>query len=131
LSHTLYREVFADGPDSIRLIHLLPGALTDELRCTLVSADLSASPPYEALSYVWGKPVFDATIVCNEDVPFKITSSLHRVLVRLRAVDKPRVLWVDQICINQASNKERAAQVSRMTRIYSQCQNAVVWLGDV
>ncbi|KAI1370072.1 heterokaryon incompatibility protein-domain-containing protein [Hypoxylon crocopeplum] len=131
LSHTLYREVCADGPGSIRLIHLLPGALTDELRCTLVSADLSASPPYEALSYVWGKPVFDATIVCNEDIPFKITSSLHRALVRLRAVDKPRVLWVDQICINQASNTDRAAQVTRMTRIYSQCQNAIVWLGDV
>ncbi|KAI1191115.1 heterokaryon incompatibility protein-domain-containing protein [Nemania serpens] len=131
LSSTLYRTVTADGPDSIRLIHLLPGALTDELRCTLAGADLSASPHYEALSYVWGKPVFDATIVCNEDVPFKITSNLHRALVRLRAVDKPRVLWVDQICINQASKLDRTAQVARMTRIYSRCQNAILWPGDV
>ncbi|KAI1159825.1 heterokaryon incompatibility protein-domain-containing protein [Nemania serpens] len=131
LSSTLYRTVTADGPDSIRLIHLLPGALTDELRCTLSGADLSASPHYEALSYVWGKPVFDATIVCNEDVPFKITSSLHRALVRLRTVDESRVLWVDQICINQASKADRTAQVARMTRIYSRCQNAVVWLGDI
>ncbi|KAI4863611.1 heterokaryon incompatibility protein-domain-containing protein [Hypoxylon rubiginosum] len=131
LTHTLYREVCADGPGSIRLIHLLPGALTDEVRCTLVSADLSASPPYEALSYVWGKGGFDATIVCNEDIPFKMTSSLHRALVRLRAVDKPRILWVDQICINQACNADRNAQVTRMTQIYSQCQNAIVWLGDV
>ncbi|KAI0873609.1 heterokaryon incompatibility protein-domain-containing protein [Hypoxylon argillaceum] len=131
LSNTLYRAVTADGPDDIRLIHLLPGALTDELRCTLASADLSASPQYEALSYVWGKPVFDATIVCIENVPFKITSSLHRALVRLRAVEECRVLWVDQICINQASIPDRTAQVSRMTRIYSQCQNAIVWLGDV
>ncbi|KAI1116436.1 heterokaryon incompatibility protein-domain-containing protein [Nemania sp. NC0429] len=131
LSSTLYRTVTADGPDSIRLIHLLPGALTDELRCTLAGADLSASPHYEALSYVWGQPVFDATIICNGDVPFKITSSLHRALVRLRAVDGPRVLWVDQICINQASKPDRNAQVARMTRIYGQCQSAIVWLGDV
>ncbi|KAI0377172.1 heterokaryon incompatibility protein-domain-containing protein [Hypomontagnella monticulosa] len=131
LSDTLYREVCADGPGSIRLIHLHSGSLTDELRCTLVSADLSASPPYEALSYVWGEPVFDATILCNEVIPFKITSSLHRALVRLRAVDKPRVLWVDQVCINQASRSDREAQVTRMARIYSQCQNAIVWLGDV
>ncbi|KAI1274951.1 heterokaryon incompatibility protein-domain-containing protein [Xylaria sp. FL0933] len=131
LSHTLYRTVTADGPDGIRLIHLLPGALTDELRCTLVGADLSASPRYEALSYVWGEPVFDATIICNKDIPFKITSSLHRALVRMRAIDEIRVLWVDQICINQASKSDRTAQVARMTRIYSQCQNAVVWLGDV
>ncbi|KAI0803518.1 heterokaryon incompatibility protein-domain-containing protein [Xylaria sp. FL0064] len=131
LSHTLYRTVTADGPDSIRLIHLLPDALTDELRCTLVGADLSASPRYETLSYVWGEPVFDATIVCNKDIPFRITGSLHRALVRLRAVDETRVLWVDQICINQASMPDRTAQVAHMTRIYSQCQNAVVWLGDV
>ncbi|KAI1291434.1 heterokaryon incompatibility protein-domain-containing protein [Xylaria venustula] len=131
LSRTLYRTVPADGPDSIRLIHLLPGALTDELRCTLACADLTTGPQYEALSYVWGKPVFEATIVCNKDIPFKITSSLHRALVRLRAVDRPRVLWVDQICINQASKPDRTAQVARMTRIYSRCQNAVVWLGDV
>ncbi|KAI0503170.1 heterokaryon incompatibility protein-domain-containing protein [Xylaria bambusicola] len=130
-SHTLYQTVTADGPDSIRLIHLLPGGLTDELRCALVRADLSAYPHYEALSYVWGKPVFDAAIVCNEEVPFKITSSLHRALVRLRAVDRARVLWVDQICINQASKLDRTAQVARMTRIYSRCQNAIVWLGDV
>ena len=130
LSRTLYQTVTADGPDSIRLIHLHPGALTDELRCTLVGADLSASPRYEALSYVWGKPVFNATIVCNKEVPFKITSSLHRALVRLRAVDETRVLWVDQICINQGSNSDRNAQVARMARIYSGCQNAVVWLGD-
>ncbi|KAI0436818.1 heterokaryon incompatibility protein-domain-containing protein [Xylaria telfairii] len=131
LSRTLYQAVTADGPDSIRLIHLLPGAFTDGLRCTLAGADLSANPHYEALSYVWGEPVFDATIVCNEDIPFKITSSLHRALVRLRAVDKPRVLWVDQICINQASKPDRTAQVARMTRIYSGCQNAIVWLGDI
>ncbi|KAI0203287.1 heterokaryon incompatibility protein-domain-containing protein [Astrocystis sublimbata] len=131
LSSTLYRTVPADGPDSIRLIYLLPGTLTDELRCTLAGADLSANPHYEALSYVWGKPVFDATIVCNGDVLFKITSSLHRALVRLRDLDKPRALWVDQICINQASKADRAAQVNRMTKIYSQCQNATVWLGDV
>ncbi|KAI1194506.1 heterokaryon incompatibility protein-domain-containing protein [Nemania serpens] len=131
LSSTLYRTVTADGPDDIRLIHLHPGALTDELRCTLASADLSAGPHYEALSYVWGKPVFDATIVCNDDVHFKITSSLHRALVRLRAVDESRVLWVDQICINQASKPDRTAQVARMTSIYSRCRNAIVWLGDV
>ncbi|CAJ2512485.1 Uu.00g055000.m01.CDS01 [Anthostomella pinea] len=117
LSTTLYGTVTADGPDGIRLIHLLPGALTDELRCTLVGADLppdansSSPPPYEALSYVWGPPVFDAMIVCNEDIHFKITSNLHRSLVRLRALDQPRVLWVDQICINQASKPDRAAQL--------------------
>lgn len=131
LSSTLYRKVPADGAGSIRLIQLHPGSLTDELKCTVVSADLDDKPRFEALSYVWGKPVFDATIICNEDVLFKITSSLHDALVRLREVDGTRVFWIDQICINQASISDRNAQVARMTRIYSQCEKAVVWLGDV
>ncbi|KAI0153247.1 heterokaryon incompatibility protein-domain-containing protein [Xylariaceae sp. FL1272] len=132
LSETLYKAVTADGPNSIRLISLLPGAPTDKLlRCQVIGADLSTSPQFEALSYVWGQPVFDATIICNDDIPFKITSSLYYALMRLRDADKPRLLWVDQICINQASTDDRNAQVARMTRIYSGCQNAIVWLSDV
>ncbi|KAJ2996568.1 hypothetical protein NUW58_g931 [Xylaria curta] len=107
LSGTLYRTVPADGPDSIRLIHLLPGAFTDELRCTLTGADLSTNPHYEALSYVWGKPVFDATIVCNEDIPFKITSSLHRALVRLRAVNED--VWSPSLDVDWRGGGEQAA----------------------
>lgn len=131
LSSTLYRKVPADGAGSIRLIQLHPGSLTDELKCTVVSVDLTDKPRFEALSYVWGKPVFDAKITCNGDVLFKITSSLHDALVRLREADGTRIFWIDQICINQASIADRNAQVARMTRIYSQCENVVVWLGDV
>ncbi|KAI1259142.1 heterokaryon incompatibility protein-domain-containing protein [Xylariaceae sp. FL1019] len=132
LSKTLYQTVTADGPNSIRLVSLCPGVLTDKiLRCQVISADLSTNPQFEALSYVWGKPQFDETIICNEDIPFKITTSLYYALMRLRDVNKHRVLWVDQICINQASHDDRNTQVSRMTRIYSGCQNAIVWLGDV
>lgn len=137
LSSTLYCAVTAEGANSIRLINLYPGALTDELRCTLMTADLSSTGlQYETLSYVWGKPVFDATIYIDISmvagnnnnnntntesqtvIPFHITASLHRALVRLRALDAIRTLWVDQICINQSSSADRSAQVARMSRIY-------------
>ncbi|PQE30991.1 heterokaryon incompatibility protein [Rutstroemia sp. NJR-2017a WRK4] len=153
LSSTLYHAVTAEGPNSIRLIHLHSGALTDELRCTLVTADLSStSLQYDTLSYVWGKPVFNATIYINIStvagnnnknsnsnidtdrqavIPFRVTASLHRALVRLRAPDAIRTLWVDQICINQSSSADRSAQVARMSRIYGQSRRVVAWLGDV
>jgi hypothetical protein len=39
------------------------------------------------------------------------------------------VIWIDAICINQSSDRERNRQVTNMTMIYEQATEAVVWLG--
>ncbi|KAK1831888.1 heterokaryon incompatibility protein-domain-containing protein [Podospora conica] len=41
-----------------------------------------------------------------------------------------RMVWVDSICINQDDIQEREAQVAKMAHIYSECRQAVVYLGD-
>jgi hypothetical protein len=38
--------------------------------------------------------------------------------------------WIDALCINQKSNKERGHQVQLMGDIYSRASKVVVWLGD-
>ncbi|KAF2112083.1 heterokaryon incompatibility protein-domain-containing protein [Lophiotrema nucula] len=38
-------------------------------------------------------------------------------------------IWIDAICINQASLEERSSQVRLMDRIYRQAQKVLVWLG--
>lgn len=48
----------------------------------------------------------------------------------LRPSRGERVVWVDAICINQKDSKERGEQVAKMGRIYSQCFQVVIWLGD-
>ncbi|KAF1988632.1 hypothetical protein K402DRAFT_328250, partial [Aulographum hederae CBS 113979] len=41
----------------------------------------------------------------------------------------PKYLWIDQVCINQNSKKEKSHQVSRMAEIFKQAQRVIVWLG--
>jgi hypothetical protein len=46
-------------------------------------------------------------------------------------MNKPRILWIDAICINQDDNDERGEQVARMGAIYGQATTVVLWLGEV
>ncbi|PQE33433.1 heterokaryon incompatibility protein [Rutstroemia sp. NJR-2017a WRK4] len=48
----------------------------------------------------------------------------------LRYRDRPRSIWIDQLCINQNDIEERAQQVSMMTEIYSNASAVNIWLGD-
>lgn len=106
---------------------------------TLDSFDLNECPPYEALSYTWGPPIPTSIITLNEK-PFEIRQNLSDFLERIRIgitlLDKhdcpllhPQYLWIDQLCINQSSEKEKSHQVRRMAEIYKQAQRVIVWLG--
>lgn len=129
------------APDSIRVIHLQPGSLNDELECTLEAVRLTERPAYEALSYCWGKSAGNRCIKLRtasllatntggtmSSASLAITDTLHDALICLRYPQKERILWVDQICINQRDHKERSAQVNLMQDIYSSTQCAIVWL---
>jgi ABC-type antimicrobial peptide transport system ATPase subunit len=48
----------------------------------------------------------------------------------MRFSDKPRVLWIDAICINQSSLSERSDQVALMSTIYSRANRNLVYLGE-
>jgi hypothetical protein len=47
----------------------------------------------------------------------------------LRYSNRPRPIWVDQLCINQFDNRERSAQILLMKRIYSQANVVHLLLG--
>jgi len=117
------------NPTSIRLLTLLPTVVTDRLECRLqVYQNLQDAPTYEALSYVWGSEVKNRPLVCN-GADMRITESLDVALRRLRGRDS-RVLWIDQICINQNNNEERSKQVQIMRDIFSSAQDVNIWLGE-
>jgi hypothetical protein len=114
--------------DSFRIFTLDPGQGSDELRGTLQTHPLNAAPKYEALSYVWGPLNRTKSITCNGQ-DFNITDSLDTALRRLRLPEKPRHVWIDQICIDQDSVTERSEQVSIMRHIYSNAEIVNAWLG--
>ncbi|CAJ0538608.1 Ff.00g066370.m01.CDS01 [Fusarium sp. VM40] len=113
---------------TFRIFELVPGQKTDDLRDSLQTHSLNLRPQYEALSYVWGPQDRNKSMNCDGQ-EFKITHSLDVALRRLRLFDKSRFLWIDQICINRRSNKERSTQVGVMKSIYSQASLVNAWLG--
>jgi len=120
-------------PDQIRLMVILPdlhGHNVDEINCILLPVHLSALPPYECLSYCWGSMEADAgTIFCN-GLPYRVSRQLLTALWCLRtAMKAPRVLWVDQVCINQDDLEEKSSQVMRMAEIYSRAGRVLLFPG--
>jgi hypothetical protein len=118
------------GIKNIRLLTLLPGSRKDRvIRCQIQHHCLNDFPDYETLSYVWGD-LTGTVPVAVEDGSLNVTKNLMSALFHLRRESKPRVLWIDAICIDQNNVGERAQQVSFMRSIYQQASRTVVWLGE-
>ncbi|KAF4503033.1 Heterokaryon incompatibility 6, OR allele [Fusarium agapanthi] len=121
----------------IRLLDLYPsqGLVDDRLIGRLYTTSIESPSPYIALSYVWGLGGKTQSIqVSNlsdddEETFIPITESLETALRYFRKPDKVITLWIDQICINQADNKEKGQQVAMMRSIYSSATQVLVWLG--
>ncbi len=114
---------------SIRLLTIMPARrFRDPIKCRLDTACLHDEPIYEALSYVWGTPERIKWVKCN-DKRMHITQNLDDALLHLRYEAEERVVWIDQLCINQLDLDERSQQVSLMGEIYWQAKRVIVWLG--
>ncbi|KAH7067128.1 heterokaryon incompatibility protein-domain-containing protein [Paraphoma chrysanthemicola] len=122
----MYRAL--ETPTTIRLLDLHPGREADSISCSLRHCDLDDDPDYEAISYVWGEPVFSVDIECDGQAVY-ITPGLQQVLKRVRLVDAKRTIWADGLCINQKDDTERSTQVQLMRQIYSNASRVLVWLG--
>ncbi|KAI1299868.1 heterokaryon incompatibility protein-domain-containing protein [Xylaria venustula] len=125
---TSYEYSAIEAPRTIRLMHLHPGQETDPIRLSLVTTSLDPAPEFEAISYCWGTAQDKRQVTCN-DASLYITNSLFTGLAHFRHADRPRILWADAVCINQADLGEKSAQVLLMPLIYSQATRTLIWLG--
>lgn len=113
-----YQYASIEAEHEIRILVLAPAASYNaKLQATLITTRLDEKPQYEAISYVWGPPVFSKTIELIVDClaaggpPFPargtshlpsarsgersvyklaITRSLAGALMRFRLPDRPR-----------------------------------------
>ena len=114
----------------IRLLELLPAENpAAPIKCTLRNVSLATKPSYLALSYVWGDTKNKHPIYVNDTV-FPATLNLCAALRRMRFDSEPCTLWVDAVCINQADNAEKSAQIRMMRDIYQDAAIVTVWLGE-
>ncbi|KAF5700270.1 het-6OR heterokaryon incompatibility (het-6OR allele) [Fusarium mundagurra] len=128
----------------IRLLQLLPPTqvhrgISKEIECKIIHVRLENAPKYEALSYVWGDQerkqkirirAGRRTILDRSHYSIPVTLSLFSALGSLRYASKTRVLWIDQICIDQDNTQEKNEQVPRMRHIYEMATCTIIWLGD-
>ncbi|KAF4995417.1 hypothetical protein FGRMN_5201 [Fusarium graminum] len=131
----LYRPL--QKGNTVRVLELDPGQFDEPLRGSLEEVSVHNLGGYEAISYVWGDagPTngrYEIIIhVENEEdklLPLR-GGSIFAVLRQIRLPDRPRRVWADQCCINQADLVERSNQVHAMGRIYENATNILVWLG--
>ena len=122
-------------PDHIRILVLQPGRNDEEINCELVVRDPDSELEYESLSYTWGdhtdrKLIQIITPGSGAHKSFAVTANCYSALTRLRFEDRPRILWIDALCIDQGNIEEKNHQVSLMSAIYSKATNVVIYLGN-
>lgn len=118
---------------TIRILILEPALqMSKPVSCSLKELSLEnvdpKKSPYEALSYVWGSPKGDKKLNCNGQ-PLLVTENCLAALRHLRYRRKSRTLWIDAICIDQSSVKERNHQVRLMGDVYKLARRVLIWLG--
>jgi hypothetical protein len=129
----VYKYEIFDDSKQIRLLTLAPGKDLDPLHGRLDKFPLDDSdvPFYEALSYTWGSVEDPGYIsIDSSNQRLAVTKDLATALRYLRHEEKPRVLWIDAVCVNQRDLDERSQQVKRMADIYTLAHRVVVWLGE-
>ncbi len=84
--------------------------------------------PYTSLSYAWGHNN-DYRPIGLGDSTLNVSVNLEEALRELRHESKDVMLWVDQICINQGDEEEKAHQVQQMKQIYAEAVGVVAWVG--
>lgn len=121
----------------IRLVHLFPASYRlqkdrDIVSCFTQVVSLedypSSEEQYLALSYTWGN-VSQTTPIFLDNQRIHVTEHLANALQRFEHEDQVLRLWVDAICINQADDDEKTAQVGLMAEIFRRATGVLVWLG--
>ncbi|KAI1496347.1 heterokaryon incompatibility protein-domain-containing protein [Biscogniauxia marginata] len=131
----------------IRLVTIAPGSFDDPLHCTLTRHSYPwADIKFESLSYCWGD-LKDTTritlrheyegvtnskshLVRDDEQVFNVTKNLAIALKYLRLEDKSRVIWIDALCINQGSIRERNYAIPFMVDVYKSTGCVIVFLGE-
>lgn len=138
---TRYKFAPLTGPSDIRLFKFNKFITLGEqvyFSCEIVHANLDDKPVYTAISYVWGSVEENIVpVLIGDDKALMVTRNLMEVLFRFSGANTPtdtgnrtRLLWTDQLCINQYDSEERGKQVAMMRRIYSQAETTKLWLGE-
>ena len=122
-------ELYQYAPIDLKTICLVTIVSTaTSISCQVHHHTISDVPSYCALSYVWGDEEASERMEFNGRT-IRISPNLCFGLKALHERTGSQLLWVDAICINQANDQEKAAQVPLMSQIYALAQKVYIWFG--
>jgi hypothetical protein len=132
-----YLPLPEDDKCHIRLMKVINDE-QDDIQIAIDRFPLEESPPFTALSYMWGDPARTNPIIANSKqlgVTESLLAFLKEVKRRHKAEDNcsnafQGWLWIDAVCINQDDLIERAEQVVHMKAIYGKAHSIIIWLGE-
>jgi hypothetical protein len=117
--------------DEIRVLILLPYEhdADEPIQCRFKHVRLVQRPQYEALSYTWGDQTnqYPVSIDTVGNV-VHVGQNCIFALRSLRKTDKPRILWVDALCINQSDQDEKVSQIPIMGDLYNCATTTIIFL---
>jgi hypothetical protein len=71
----------------------------------------------------------DGSITAGAGLPLRITRNCEAALRQLRFCDRLSTLWVDDLCIDQASGEDKESQLPLMKDIFESAERVVLWIG--
>ena len=116
--------------NTIRVLQILPGEEHLRVKCVLVHT-LRCKDTHICLSYMWGDERDQKAISVNGKSFYVRQSLWEFLLIARRLKISSDLLWIDAICINQDSIKERNHQVQLMAQIYSLAKHVIIWPGHI
>ncbi|KAK4495906.1 hypothetical protein PRZ48_013174 [Zasmidium cellare] len=119
----------------IRLLEILPGPSSDQIRCKISTNDLAeVENEFIAISYTWGEPGSEEVIEIDGRT-FLVRQNCRYALWQMRKHvsrgHRPSYYWIDSVCINQNDEDEKASQVRLMGQIFSQARYVAACIGDM
>ncbi len=129
-------------PGQVRLVTLFqqhgtaPELLSgcENLWCTLENVE-ALNANYTAISYEWGSQdkTFSILIMDRDKNllgSIRITATLKNVVLDLiKSPVEPKVVWIDQLCIDQSNQRDKSIQIPEMGTIYRNSSQVLTYLG--
>jgi hypothetical protein len=119
-----------ENSGDFRVLRLHPAKSRSEpIIFDLEHLSLSEPPKFDAISYTWDGQAFEHEAY-SSGKRFLITRNCRDILVNMRLPNHSCMLWIDQICIDQSSEKDRSNNICQMACIYEQATSVVIWTGQ-
>ncbi|KAF3939357.1 hypothetical protein ABW19_dt0206404 [Dactylella cylindrospora] len=107
---------------------ILPGEKDTSIHLKLHAKSFDEIKSYEAVSYALGN-VTSKVSVCNDDKELEVSEGLYMALNHLRYEDRSRILWAEELCIEQEGVSNRGEKIKQRKRIFENADAVISWLG--